>query len=274
MSAPTPPQATSPVQVADYDVVRQLDREGATYLLCKPPARLCLSDEFVTVKVVDGRHDPDRFRRMTLELKAFASVASEHLVRLFDAGSDDGRLWYSMRHHAAGSLAQPSGSVGDRERVLAVASAARGAHALHEAGLAHRDIKPANVLLGPAVLADLELARVLDPGTTVTRTAPVGDLEFADPAMVRGERASRASDVWALGVTLHRSLSHTSIYPRLMPKDSVLQAIRIIMSDGPTVAGSLPDALAEVIRACLSPDPADRPATAVELADELERIAG
>jgi serine/threonine protein kinase len=265
----------APTRIADYDVVETLHRPGAeTYLLARPPARLGLLAERVTIKIVDGRHEPDRFRRMSEELRHFASVQSPYLVTLYDAGSDDGRLWYSMEHHPLGSLAEPAGPLTREQRLAAVADAARGAHALHESGIAHRDIRPANVLLGQdhAVLADLELARFLLPGRTVTSTAPVGDLEFTDPALIRGERASRASDIWSLGLTLHRALAETSAYPGLTPEAGMLPAVRRILSGGPEISTRLEPAVAELVRTCIAPDPSDRPTTALALADEIEAL--
>jgi len=262
-------------RIADYEVVESLERPGGgSYLLARPPGRLGLTADLVTVKIVDGRHEPDRFRRMSEELRLFASVPSPYLVTLYDAGSDDGRLWYSMEHHPKGTLADPAGFLTLEQRLTAVADAARGAHALHEAGVVHRDIRPANVLLGQdhAVLADLELARFLLPGRTVTGAAPVGDLEYTDPALIRGERAGRSSDIWSLGLTLHRALAQTTAYPGLAPDAGMLPAVRRILSGGPEISTRLEPAMAELVRACVAPDPADRPATALALAEQIEAL--
>lgn len=267
--------STAPERIADYEVVETLVRPGAeTYLLARPPARLGLRDERVTIKVVDGRHERDRFERMAEELRIFASVGSPYLVTLYDAGSDDGRMWYSMTHFPMGTLAEPARFLTLEQRMQAVADAARGAHALHESGIAHRDIRPANVLLGQrhAVLADLELARFLQPGRTVTSTAPVGELEYTDPSLIRGERASRASDIWSLGLTLHRALAQESAYPGLPPDAGALPVIRRVLTGGPEISNRLDPAVVELIRSCVAPDPADRPATALALAEQIEAL--
>jgi serine/threonine protein kinase len=265
----------APTRIADYEVVETLKRPGAeTYVLAQPPQRLGLLANRVTIKIVEGRHEPDRFERMSQELQRFASIRSPYLVTLYDAGSDDGLLWYSMEHHPLGTLAEPTAPLSRQQKLTAVADATRGAHALHEAGIAHRDVRPGNILLGPAhgVLADLELARFLLPGRTVTSAAPVCDLEYTDPALIRGERASRASDIWSFGLVLHRVLAEVSAYPGLTPEGGMLPAVRRILAGGPELSTRLEPAVAELIRTCVAPDPSDRPATALALAEKIEAL--
>ena len=266
---------TATGRIADYEIVGPLGRGTAgDLLLARPPARLGLDADLVIVKVLDGKHDPARFRRMSEELRLFASIDSPYLMQLYDAGSEDGMLWYSMEHCALGSLADPAVSLGREQRVRAMAQAARGVHDLHQAGIAHRDLKPANIFLTEdgAKVADLELARFLEPGMTVTTAAPVGDLEFIDPALLRGERASRASDIWALGVTLHVVLTGVSVYPGLSEEGGVLPAVRRVLSSPPTLDDDLDPAAAELVRDCTRPDPADRPQTALAVAERIEAL--
>ncbi|HEY6797901.1 MAG TPA: protein kinase [Kineosporiaceae bacterium] len=265
----------APERIADYEVVETLVRPGAeTYLLARPPQRLGLRSDLVTIKIVDGRHDQEAFRRVSEELRLFAAVTSPYLVKLYDAGSDDGRVWFSMDHYPIGSLAEPARFLTLQQRTSAVANAARGAHALHEAGIAHRDIRPANILLAEdhAVLADLELARFLLPGRTVTGSAPVADLEYTDPALIRGEPASRASDIWSLGLTLHRVLAQAPGYPGLAHQAGPLPMIRRMLAAGPEISSRIDPEVAAVIRACVAPDPSDRPATALALAELIEAL--
>jgi serine/threonine protein kinase len=261
-------------RLADYELVGPLGRGGSgVFHLARPPDRLGLEEQFVALKVLDGTHPPDRFRRVADELRYFAAVRSPYLVSLYDAGREGGRLWYAMAYYPAGSLAAPAEPLSRADRLRAVAHAARGAHALHEAGVVHRDIKPANIMLTDdgARLADLELAHFLNPGMTITATAPMGDIEFTDPAIIRGERATRATDVWSLGVTLHSVLAGRSVYGDL-PDGDMLGAVRRVLSGQPTVSDQLAPPEAEVVQACLAAEPARRPPMAVALAEMIEAL--
>ncbi len=262
-------------KIADYELLRPLG-QGVTgqFYLAQPPARLGLGAPEVAVKVVRGAIGADPFKRVVNELRIFASTESEYLVTLFDAGQEEGTLYYAMEFYPAGSLAAPATQLDGPTVCTALADAARGAHALHEGGVAHRNIKPGNVLLaagGRGRLSDLGLAKFMNPGQTVTRSGSVGEVEYLEPASVRGERATRATDIWALGATLHRVLTGKPIYPGLTGTD-VLADLRRVLNERPTVDPNLPAGVANLVTDCLAADPADRPATALDVANRLDEI--
>jgi serine/threonine protein kinase len=261
-------------RIADYTFVRSLGEGNyGEFFLASPPPRLKLGADHVAVKVLSANATDDAFRRATKELRLFASVQSPYLVRLFDAGQEDSSFYYSMEYFPLGSLAAPARPLSRQEVLTAVSHAARAAHALHEAGIVHRDIKPANILLhdGGAKLSDLGLAQLVSPGLTVTGMGPIASVEFMDPSVMRGQRASRASDIWSLGVTLHRALAGSGLYGELPDRDPLL-AMRKVLNGSPTLDPSLAPAEAELIDSCIAPDPADRPPTAEMVADRIEKL--
>jgi eukaryotic-like serine/threonine-protein kinase len=261
--------------IADYEFERSLgDGNHGEYFLARRPQRLPVEAEHVAVKVLSGPTTEDTFRRATRELSAFAAVQSPYLVALYDAGQQGGIFYYSMEYLPGGSLARPARPLNRRETLTAVAHAARAAHALHEAGIVHRDIKPGNVLLhdGGAKLSDLGLSQVLTPGMTLTGMGSLESVEFTDPSLLQGNPPSRATDIWSLGVTLHRALTGQGLYGDLPDTDPVL-VLRKVLSARPAIAPELTGADAELVNATLAPDPAARPATALELAVRVEALA-
>jgi len=210
---------------------------------------------------------------MANELRVYALVESPDLVQVIDAGHDQGQLFYAMPFLPDGSLAKPTRPL-DRGQVIdAVAAAARAAHALHEVGIAHRDIKPSNVLLDrdQGKLSDLGLAQIVNPGQTATGIGPVGTIEFLAPELVRGDSASRASDVWSLGVTLHSVLSGRPVYAHL-PDGSLVDALRHVLSGRPTIDAAITGPVTGVIERCLMPHPTDRYSSAADLATALQEV--
>jgi eukaryotic-like serine/threonine-protein kinase len=242
--------------IADYDLVESLGYGShGQFFLARKPARLPVDVEFVAVKVFAGTSTADIFRRATRELKAFAAVRSPHIVTIYDAGRHDGVIYYSMEYLPGGSLANPAGPMPATATVRAVRDAALGVAAMHAADLAHRDIKPGNILLGHGVakLSDLGLAHVMMPGMTLTGMGPVASIEYTDPALLQGSPANQATDVWSLGVTLHRVLSGQSIYGADLPIDDGLLALRKALAAEPRIAVELPPAAMDLIAACIGP---------------------
>jgi serine/threonine protein kinase len=261
-------------RIADYTFVELLgEGNHGRFYKALPPERLGLDAEYVAVKVLDKNASADDYKRFANELKLFAAIKSPFLVTLYDAGHQAGTLYYAMEYFPMGSLERPATAPNRAEVLRAVACAARGAHAMHEVGVAHRDIKPANILLhaSGAKLSDLGLAQILNPGQTVTGTGPLGTIEYLEPSVIRGERASRSSDIWALGVTLHKALTGKSVFGEL-PTNDILAALKHLLQARPMIDPTLPKDIRALIETCLAESPTDRPPTAAALADRLDAI--
>jgi eukaryotic-like serine/threonine-protein kinase len=262
-------------RIADYVLLRELGRgEHSRVFLARTPPRLGLPADTVAVKVM-SLGGSEGFDAVAAELGLVAALRSPRLVPLYDVGMDAGVVFYAMRHEPAGSLAAPARDLTRGDRLLAIAGAARGAHELHEAGVAHRGIGPTNILLGKAavVLAEPAVAHLLSSGHTVSGLgAGAGRLELVDPEIMRGRPAGRASDIWSLGVTLHRVLTGHGLFPALVSADP-FTAVRIYLRSQPEPGEDLADGERAVLLAALHPDPARRYRTAGDFADAVEAVA-
>ncbi|MEQ6903403.1 serine/threonine-protein kinase [Nocardioides sp. YIM 152588] len=260
--------------IADYEFIRPLGESNyGTNYLARTPERLGIDAEHVVVKVIAGPTSDDAFRRATRELKHFSVADSDRLVAVYDAGRHGGAFYYAMEYLPLGSLQSPHVTLDGPRRVAAVRDAGLAAHALHERGIAHRDIKPANILFAEdgGRLADLGLSQLLSPGMVTTGLGQIG-LEFTDPAIMLGAQASRASDVWSLGASLHFALVGKGVYGDLRGTEPLL-LVRSILASQPTLSPDLPPAARELIAACLDVDVAARPRTAAEFADRASGVA-
>ncbi len=267
-------------QIADYDVINQIG-EGTqgTYWLAKPPARLGISDSQVAVKTLNQSATDAEFSRLVDQLRIYASISSPHLHRLYDVGQQGNLIYFAGEYMSSGSLARPARPFSRVDVLMALAEACQGAHILHEAGVPHRAIRPGNIVLDDngAKLADLGVSQLLNPGQTITGAAQMGAIEYLSPEVIQGRPASRASDIWALGATLHRVLTGMSIYPNL-PTHSLVEALRFLLNEKPVMGDALRNGERRIIESAVAADPADRPKTAAELAsaisEEAERQAG
>lgn len=262
--------------IADYEFVHQLG-EGThgTFWLARSPARLGLGDSLVAVKTFAQHADQADYERLTVELQRYCLVASPRLAGLYDVGLQGTTLYYAGEYFPDGSLAHPARPFTRASVLTAIADAAEATHALHEAGLAHRSIKPGNIYIDGdrAKLGDRGLLQILNPGQTITGLNQVASIEYLAPEMIQGQPASRATDIWALGATMHRVLTARSIYPDL-PQGSLLQALRHLVNERPVLnTERLRDDERIVIEATLASDPAARPSTALELARTVGDLA-
>jgi serine/threonine protein kinase len=146
----------------------------------------------------------------------------------------------------------------------------RAVYALHKQGIIHRDIKPDNVLLpdaGGLRLLDLGVARL--PAWDEDAGDPIpGSPSYMAPELFQGERGSRASDVFAIGVTLYRLFSggaypYGEIEAFSHPRFGWPKPLTQHRPD-------LPAWLETVLNHAIAVEPDRRLADAMELAHELE----
>jgi serine/threonine protein kinase len=260
--------------VADYPVIEALPTTGAgqARYLCRAPERLELDE--TTVMVTELAVDASGWRDLIGNLSRLAGVESPHLLRLIEVGPDldpAGAGVYLVSEAApGGSVGEPIEALDATARIRVVAEAARGAHTLHECGIAHGSIDSRSIFLtdrggalGPPTLGGL--------AGVVARMRDWRDVMVIDPALLRGEDPSRASDIWALATTLHGLLSERPLYPGI-DSDPGVTAVQRVLFTRPEIDPSLPAGIAVSMAACLADDPGERILSADEFADRLTSV--
>ncbi|PZG18639.1 serine/threonine protein kinase [Micromonospora craterilacus] len=232
----------------------------------------------VAVKVLAGTFavDPDLRATIRREARAAARLTHPHVTQVYDyaeATLDGGTVvpYLVMELVDGQNLADrlADGPLPWPQALRMAAQVAAALAAAHRLGVVHRDIKPGNVMLtetGAKVL-DFGIAALAGPQHAGTRAA--GEPMMGTPAYTAPERLSAgapnpASDVYALGALLYRTLTGDVPLPVRGWEDAVA-----VHAHRPPVAPlrvpGLPADLAELVLACLDPDPAGRP-TAGQLA--------
>jgi serine/threonine protein kinase len=147
----------------------------------------------------------------------------------------------------------------------------------HQTGIVHRDVKPANLLLderGQLWVADFGLAQVTgDAGLTVTGEL-LGTLRYASPEQVLARRGvvDHRSDVYSLGATLYELLTLRPIFDG-RDRNELLRQIAHDEPRAPRSADpSVPAELETILLKAVGKEPAERYATAQEMADDLQRF--
>ena len=227
---------------------------------------------YVALKIVpkEGKA-ADRAER---EAEAASRLRHERCLRAYGFGSDSGHVYIAYEYVGGRTLrdAMRSGELRDGQAVEAAAQILDGLAHAHGRGIVHRDVKPSNVLLAAdeAVsvrLLDFGLAQ-FDEAETLTAVGDVpGTLAYISPERLRGEEASAASDVWAVGILLWEALAEKHPFWGV----PIQQMAGTIASGPPALANERPDLPKRLLGAighALADDPRKRPSAAA-LAKEL-----
>jgi tetratricopeptide (TPR) repeat protein len=161
-----------------------------------------------------------------------------------------------------------------RQAAELIAQAAEALEHAHSLGIVHRDIKPANLLVGPGGklwVGDFGLARLgADAGLTMSGDL-LGTLRYMSPeqALARHGLVDHRADVYALGATLYELLT---LRPAVTGAERA-EVLRQVAFEEPAAPRQLdktiPAEPETIVVKALEKNPADRYATAQELADDL-----
>jgi serine/threonine-protein kinase len=232
--------------------------------------------QVVAIKVLKEKLAADDVfrRRFAHEARAAQEVRHKHLVQILDTGEADGRPYLAVAFIGGGTLEDrlATGPLPLDDILRLAAGVGAGLDALHAGGLVHRDIKPSNVMLteeGSALLTDFGLAK--GPAYTVlTRPGQVvGTLDYLAPELIKGEEASPATDLYALGCLVYECVAGE---PPFAGKGVLEIGMAHLDQEPPDPLRNRPDlpaGLTWALRQALAKEPNDRPPTATAFANML-----
>jgi serine/threonine protein kinase/Tfp pilus assembly protein PilF len=217
-----------------------------------------------------------RFRR---EAEAAASLEHPGIVPIHEVGEREGTCYFSMGFIEGDQLdavvrREP---MSVRRAAELIAKVARTVHYAHEHNILHRDIKPGNILLdqeGEPHLTDFGLARLVETESTITRTMEVlGTPSYMAPEQAVGNNAAitSATDVYGLGAVFYQLLTGHPPFAG----GTTFETVRLVLDTEPRkprlLSPKIDRDLNTICLKCLEKDPKRRYASALALAEDLER---
>src|SRR5437867_2816970 len=274
--APRP--AKTLANFGDYELLEEIGRggQGVVYRAHQRSLNRTVALKVIGLGPWATEAHLKRFRR---EAEAAASLEHSGIVPIYEVGEREGSCYFSMKFVEGGQLDEVvrREPMPIRQAAELIAKVARTVHYAHEHGILHRDIKPGNILLdknGEPHLTDFGLARLLESESTVTRTLEVlGTPSYMAPEQALGENAavSKATDIYGLGAVLYKLLTGQPPFAG----GTTYETIKLLLDTEPrqprVVNPKIDRDLSTICLRCLEKDPKRRYASAIALAEDLER---
>ena len=253
----------NPTRLGRYELGEKLG-EGAMGLVFK--ARDTVLDRIVALKTLpfEGATDEiqQRFRR---EAEAIGRMDHPHVVKVFDLGETDGRLFMAMELLDGDDLRrliEVSVEIPITEKLRIFAEACDGFSYAHSRGVVHRDIKPANIMVtkvGVTKILDFGLARMETHETLTRKGVILGTPDYMSPEQATGKPADPRSDVFSCGAVFFEFVTGFKPF-----RGATLHAVLFNIVSEPTtpvltLAPETPSRVAALIHQMISKNPVDRP---------------
>lgn len=235
----------------------------------KEPART------VAIKFLTGELSERALARFRREAAILAALRHPNVILMHEIGEEQGRPYLVIELLEGGSLTgriPAAGGLAPARAVELMVPCLEALEYCHAKGIIHRDLKPDNILFsaaGAPKIADLGIAFDSDAFRLTLTGAIVGTPRYISPEQATGAPVTPASDVYSMGVIAFHLLAGQ---PPFTMRDcfSLLRAHASLPPPRLTqVAPGVPSALADAVDAALAKDPADRPASMADLADDL-----
>jgi serine/threonine protein kinase len=238
--------------------------------------------------------------RFTREARITAQLQHPAITPVYELGRrDDGTLYYTMKLVRGRTLSQAiaeAGGLDARLRLLPhFVDLCQAIAYAHSRGVLHRDIKPSNVIVGEygeTAVVDWGLAKVRGQGPTADEAvtadpSPLGEEGgmtahghvLGTPAYMPPEQAlglmgelDERSDIYALGAVLYEILAGRSPYAGRSGAGVVSSVIAGPPPPPRAVDRDVPEEYARICSRAMARSPADRPASALALAREIEDV--
>jgi serine/threonine protein kinase len=249
-------------RLGPYQILEQIGRGGmAAVYRAQDTAR----NRTVALKLVAPHltADPNFERRFRREAQLLMRLKHPHIIPVEDAGEAEDYAYLVMPFLQVGTLTDwlREGPTSVRHGARLMAQIAGALQYAHDRGIVHRDVKPSNILLddqGNALLSDFGLARIEEPGASLTGSMMVGTPAFMSPEQVRGDKAGPLSDQYSLGVILYLLTTGQLPFDGDVPIAVALKQLNEPMPLVRAVSPNVPESVERVILKATAKLPSDR----------------
>ena len=232
--------------VGAYRIAHEIGRGGmgAIYLAERTDGQF---EKQVAIKLLRrGLENEDVIRRFQNERQILADLEHANIARLIDGGTTENGLPYFVMEYVQGLPLNrfcDERNLSIEERLKLFRQICSAVEFAHSHSIIHRDIKPSNILVqadGVPKLLDFGIAKMSRQNAATASTATalrVMTPEYASPEQMRGERVTKATDIYSLGVLLYELVTGNRPYD--FDSKSPYEIVRAVCEDEPIPPSSL-----------------------------------
>lgn len=269
-----------------YDITKKLGQGGMGAVW---KATQIGTGREVAIKTMQmARISEEAKTRFGLEIEVTAQLDHPNIGRLYESRLDDHLCFYAMELIDGNNLEdlnEKGPKLSDRDALRLMEKVCRAVGFAHQKGIIHRDLKPGNIMLTrdrePKVV-DFGLAKLVEHDKTERKNdskltsdgTQLGTPAYMSPEQVRADQTQidTRSDVYALGVILYEMV--VGDHPHGLDGTLFSLFTRIMVEEirpPSKLRKDIPRDIEALLLKALAKNPADRYATAGEMADDIKR---
>ena len=223
-----------------------------------------LGGELVALKILHPSlcSDPRYTQRFLREVQVTRRVTHPNVVRTYDIGTFDGRVFFTMEYAEGKTLKEvlSASRVGPAEVCDILQQICQGLSLIHAEGVVHRDLKPGNVILSPegvVKLTDFGIARTGFSDIT-GHNEVVGSAAYMAPEAWLGKQIDQRTDIYALGILCYELLTGTLPFDAESPPQMMCLHLQETPAPIRLKASAVPEWLEQIVFRMIQKEPENR----------------
>ncbi|MDC3379115.1 serine/threonine protein kinase [Planctomycetota bacterium] len=263
-------------QIRGYEIFSKLG-EGGLGVVFK--AKQISMNRLVALKILHKRwlSDEEFKQRFLVEARLVGKLSHQNLIKVYDVGREDWKLYFSMEYVEGETLEQVIEREGPLDAIRAVdltLQVLRAIRYISRFDIVHCDIKPSNIIMtneGVAKLGDFGFVKSNVQIEVTEEGSVLGTPDYISPEQAMGKDVDFRSDLYSLGVTLYHMVAKKPPFDGTV--STIMRAhIREAMPDAREINPAVPEALVKIIDKMSAKSPDDRYTTCEELFEALEQV--
>ncbi|MDR1521242.1 MAG: Stk1 family PASTA domain-containing Ser/Thr kinase [Streptococcaceae bacterium] len=237
-------------------------------------------DRDVAIKVLrfNFQNDPTAIRRFQREALATIELVHSNIVQVYDVGEEENIQYLVMEYVKGMDLKKYIRQylpLLNEDIVRIMREILAGVAVAHDHRIVHRDLKPQNILIsedGKVKITDFGIAIAVSETSLTQTNSMLGSVHYLSPEQARGNKATKLSDIYALGIILYEMMTGKVPFDG---ESAVTIALKHFQDELPLVRkmnSSVPQSLENVALIATAKNPVNRYPSALAMSDDLSTV--